>query len=138
MKWSWFFVPVASLLLLACTPDEPEQEAPATLIPVVQGESVDTPSGTPNMQFEMEPQTQSRSSSEPETKPTSNHQRRRPVSNKPPLIGPAPEGVKDQAPGYRPKDALYAKLDSQNRERQRRHDSIRAANGGVTPPRKRN
>ena len=50
--------------------------------------------------------------------------------------GPAPEGVKDQAPGYRPKDALYAKLDSLNRERQRRHDSIRDANGGVTPPRK--
>ena len=137
MKWSWFFVPVASLLLLACTPDEPEQEAPATLIPVVQGESVDTPSGTPNMQFEMEPQTQSRSSSEPETKPTSNHQRRRAVSNKPPLIGPDHFPGKDSIPGYRPNPIILAQVDSLNRERQRRHDSIRAANGGVTPPRKR-
>lgn len=49
--------------------------------------------------------------------------------------GPKPE-VKDRVPGRVPNQEILARADSLNRERQRRHDSIRAANGGVSPPRK--
>lgn len=45
-------------------------------------------------------------------------------------------GVKDRVPGRHPYDpSIQARADSLNRERQRRHDSIREANGGVSPPR---